>query len=67
MRGDKVFPHPEIVGQFRQFGPFGPFYEVLEVTGMDDKKGWMLKIRVLETSEELAYPYEKLNRDPLVH
>ena len=53
---------PAIVGSFRRFGQEGIVYEVL--SALDDET---LRIRVLETGEETAYPLEDAKQDPTEH
>ena len=42
------FPHPELIGAFRQFGPFGISYQILK-EGHDTEKGWTVEIEVPQT------------------
>lgn len=54
----------ETVGTWRRFGPVGPVYEVIG-DGADAVGGErMMRIRVLETGEEVDYPLEQLLADP---
>ena len=53
-----------LIGSFRRFGAFGPAYEITGVAGEDRQKGVLLDIRVLDSGEELAYPYQKALDDP---
>ncbi|MHB8253797.1 MAG: DUF5397 family protein [Acidiferrobacter sp.] len=57
------FPHPELIGTFRQFGPFGIPYQVLK-EGRDTAKGWTVEIEVLQTEERLEYPLKDALDDP---
>lgn len=55
---------PNLVGQFKTFGSVGPAYEVLAgatpLLGAD----WLMKIRVLESGEELELPASQIEQDP---
>jgi hypothetical protein len=52
-------PPADLVGRVRRFGTQGVLYEVLEMVGADK-----VRIRVLDTSEELTYPLAKTLSDP---
>jgi hypothetical protein len=52
------------IGQIRTFGTEGPKYEVVG-NGHPSKNGdWLIPIRVVESGEELEYPYTQLALDP---
>jgi hypothetical protein len=57
------FPHPELIGAFRQFGPFGIPYQILK-EGHDTEKGWTVEIEVPQTGERLEYPLKDALDDP---
>lgn len=57
------FPHPELIGTFRQFGPFGIPYQILK-EGHDTGKGWTVEIEVPQTGERLEYPLKDALDDP---
>lgn len=61
MNLDPRFPSPaRLQGTFRRFGAYGPVYEILgAATGPDQ-----LRIRVVESGEELAYGYLEVLQDP---
>ena len=59
-----IFPHPEVIGQFRTFGLFGPAYRILDTARQDDKGQWMLRVQVVDTDEEAEYPYDQAANDP---
>ena len=63
----EIFPSPELLGQFRQFGKFGPTYKVVCPIRRLDKGDWLLLIEVTETGEEVEYRYSEMKRDPQVH
>jgi hypothetical protein len=56
---------PELrVGQLKTFGTEGPMYEITG-NGHPAKDGeWFVPIRVIETGEEMEYPYSQLKLDP---
>ena len=58
-----LFPHPEIIGNFYQFGPFGIPYQVMQASRKTDK-GWMVDIEVPETGERLEYSLDAVLNDP---
>ena len=54
-----------IVGSIRTFGHLGPAYEVLKVSAPEMGSNVMLRIRVIESGEELDYPLNDVLDDPL--
>jgi hypothetical protein len=55
-------PKPSASGfptEFRQFGKWGPAYKPCKMV-----KPGIVKVRVLETGEEINYPLEHLLQDP---
>ncbi|OCX76531.1 hypothetical protein A6M27_01410 [Acidithiobacillus thiooxidans] len=57
------FPHPELIGTFRQFGPFGISYQILK-EGHATAKGWTVEIELPQTGERLEYPLNDALDDP---
>lgn len=57
------FPEPELIGHIKRFGAFGPAYEIMSVA-RKLASDWMLKIRLIETSEEMEYKYSHAKDDP---
>lgn len=54
-----------LVGTFRRFGLFGPTYEVIG-TGSPGSSGEpRLRVRVLDSGEELDYGVERIIADPV--
>lgn len=51
-----------LIGTFRRFGAHGPAYEIV-ATLLDD----MMKIKVVNTGEELEYPVMDILDDPKEH
>ena len=61
-----LIAEPPIVptGTIRSFGPLGPKYEVLERQQQLEDGDWMVRIRLIETGEEVDYRYSRLIEDP---
>ena len=62
-----IFPLPELLGQFRQFGELGPAYKVVRPIRPLDKDDWLLLIEVAETGETVEYRYSEMKQDPQAH
>jgi hypothetical protein len=63
-RSKTVVDMSTLVGSIRRFGLEGPPYQVLGIaTGSADARARM-RVRVLESGEELDYPVEDLIADP---
>ena len=60
-----VVPLDALVGTFRTFGSVGPLYEVLRVNEPSSGPHVTLRIRVIESGEELDYPLSDVLDDPL--
>ncbi len=60
-------PLDDVVGSFRAFGRLGPIYEVLAVCEPAEGASVMLRVRVLESGEELDYPLANALDDPLAN
>lgn len=58
-----------LVGQFKTFGKIGPVYEVLAGVKAEVKYGntgeGLMRVRVLESGEELQLPASQIAQDPL--
>jgi Family of unknown function (DUF5397) len=55
---------PRLVGTFRRFGVVGPVYEIT-AAGKETPDGDVaMRIRVVESGEELDYPYSAIIEDP---
>ncbi len=52
------------IGQVRTFGTEGPKYEVTGNGHSGQGDDWSVPIRVVESGEELEYPYSLLSLDP---
>jgi hypothetical protein len=58
------FPSPTLLGVFKTFGVFGPAYQVVEPVRQLADGDWMMRVRLLETSEEVEYRYTHVLDDP---
>lgn len=52
------------VGQVKTFGTEGPKYEITGKGHSSEAGEWFVPIRVVESGEELEYPYSHLALDP---
>lgn len=59
-----ILPLDAVVGSFRTFGRLGPVYEVLSAIEPVAGNNVLLRIRVLESGEELDYPLATALDDP---
>jgi hypothetical protein len=60
-----AFQEPRsLIGSWRRFGSAGPVYEIVGVTEPKAADRPQMRIRVLETGEELDYPLTDLLEDP---
>ena len=53
-----------MIGKWKKFGEYGPVYQVLSIAGEDPEQGIMVHIRVLESGELTALPYNDVMNDP---
>lgn len=60
------FPYPALLGAFKTFGVLGPAYQVIEAVRQLADGDWMMRVRLLETSEEVEYRYTRVIDDPKV-
>lgn len=60
-----VVPIDSLVGTFRTFGRAGPVYEILQVNEPATGPHVAVKIRVVESGEQLDYPLSDALDDPL--
>ena len=62
------FPNVQgLVGTWRRFGQVGPVYEIVSVGDARPDGDWMMRIRVLETREEVDYRLADILDDPREH
>jgi hypothetical protein len=60
-----TLPLDQILGSFRTFGRLGPVYEILDIAGPETGADVNVRIRVIESGEELEYPLAAAMDDPL--
>jgi len=53
-----------LVGSWRRFGSLGPVYQVLSEGAPSPSGDKRMRIRVLESGEELDYSLDKIAADP---
>jgi len=53
-----------LIGTWRRFGPTGPVYEILSTTRELPGGDVLMRIRVVETGEELDYKLTDILDDP---
>ena len=60
-----MIPQPQtLVGTWRRFGTVGPVYEVIGVGEELPDHDCMMKVRVVETGEVVAYRFTDILDDP---
>ncbi len=59
-----MMPLPELVGTWRRFGAVGPAYEIIEAGHELPGGHRMMRIRVVETGEEVDYKLTDIRDDP---
>ncbi len=64
MQTSPPFPSPTLLGVFKTFGVFGPAYQVIDAVRQLADGDWMMRVRLLETSEEVEYRYTHVLDDP---
>jgi Family of unknown function (DUF5397) len=62
--GIQVMQPQLLVGTWRRFGRTGPVYEILAQSGIAASGSQLLRIRVIESGEELDYPLDEILDDP---
>ena len=60
MQQETITPQ-RFIGTFRRFGPVGPVYEVIGALPGRDQ---LMRVRVIETGEEVEYPLTQIIDDP---
>jgi hypothetical protein len=59
-------PRPDnLVGTWRRFGPVGPVYEIIAVGNELPDGDYMMRVRVVESGEEVDYRFTDILDDPL--
>lgn len=64
MQAITSFPSPDLLGVFKTFGEFGPPYQVVEPVCQLADGDWMMRVRLLESGEEVEYRYTHVLDDP---
>ncbi len=64
MRQDSFLPSANIVGTWRRFGQVGPVYEVVSEGKLLPDGQRLMRIRVVETGEEMDYRLAEILEDP---
>jgi hypothetical protein len=54
----------DLVGTWRRFGPAGPVYQVIGAEALQPGEDRRMRVRVVETGEELGYRLAELLGDP---
>jgi hypothetical protein len=63
--GTAKLPQPrDLVGTWRRFGAVGPVYEIIGAGQEVPGRGRMMRVRVVETGEELDYRLAEILDDP---
>ncbi|RVU17424.1 DUF5397 family protein [Methylobacterium oryzihabitans] len=58
-------PQPRsLIGTWRRFGPFGPVYEIVAIGGTTSQGHATMRVRVIETGEEIEYRLADILDDP---
>jgi hypothetical protein len=60
-----TLPLDQILGSFRTFGLLGPVYEILDLADPKTGPDVNVRVRVVESGEELDYPLAAALDDPL--
>jgi len=53
-----------VIGTWRRFGPVGPVYEILGDAGQLPDGDRLMRVRVVETGEEISYKLTDILDDP---
>lgn len=59
-----TFPSPVLLGTFKTFGAYGPAYQIIAPVRQLADGDWLMRVRLLETSEEVEYRYTHVLDDP---
>ena len=60
-----MLPEPQyLIGTWRRFGPVGPVYEVIGLGKELSDHDRLMRIRVVETGEEVDYRFTDILDDP---
>ncbi len=64
MQTNSDFPSPALFGVIKTFGVFGLPYQVIDALRQLSDGDWMMRVRLIETSEEVEYRYTRVLDDP---
>jgi Family of unknown function (DUF5397) len=62
-----IIPLDDLIGSFRRFGERGPVYQIVSAAEGAVGTNVELRIRVVESGEELDYPLRDILSDPIAH
>lgn len=66
--GSSPLPQPQnLIGTWRRFGVTGPVYEIVDVGQMLSDDDCLMRVRLVETGEELDYRFTDILDDPREH
>jgi len=54
----------DLTGTWRRFGEVGPVYEIIGIRGTAPDGAALMRVRVVETGEEIDYPLRDVLTDP---
>ena len=61
-----MIPQPiNLIGTWRRFGPVGPVYEIISAGAELPDGDRMMRVRVIESGEEVDYRFTDILDDPL--
>lgn len=64
-RGSVLQPQPKaLIGTWRRFGVTGPVYEIVDIGRRSSDDDCLMRVRVVETGEELDYRVTDILEDP---
>ena len=66
-RADEISPPTDrqwLIGTWRRFGDIGPVYQILAFDRCLGNGEWLMRVRVLESGEEVDYKLSDLDDDP---
>ncbi len=62
---NSVLPSPDaLIGTWRRFGPVGPVYEIIAAGKELPSGDRLMRIRVVESGEEVDYRFSEVLDDP---
>ncbi len=60
-----IVPQPAtLVGTWRRFGPMGPVYEIIAMGNELPDGDHLMRVRVIESGEEVDYRFTDILEDP---